>query len=262
MSAGALGAAVGADKSVVSLWMSGKVRPSQHNLTRIAATLAQTFPGLSVLSFESPSEDFVAALRTGGAGTAGSAGAQDLRMPSGLLDAARAETGRRGSVYFGIYWMHYPAFSQPGSLARMALILRPEAGLIEARFGSRGFGFRGWAFLVMNRLQMVLAEERLEALAFLTTNAGNQPRASFITGVLSGPAEGLLVPTAAPMVLLRDRDLTGDAAADLAAYEAMRDCDPVTPPDDLPTAVRAVLDEAAMRPGPLLQVPFRRNHET
>ena len=36
LSPAALGAAVGVDKSVVSRWLAGKVRPSGHNLTRIA----------------------------------------------------------------------------------------------------------------------------------------------------------------------------------------------------------------------------------
>ena len=54
VSPGALGAAVGVDKSVVSRWLSGRVRPTQHNLARIAAVLAERLPGFSVLAFEAP----------------------------------------------------------------------------------------------------------------------------------------------------------------------------------------------------------------
>ncbi len=65
------------------------------------------------------------------------------------------------------------AFSQPGQIARMALILRRQK-LVEARYGAEGFEFRGWALLMLNRLHVIFAEERFEAMAFLVTNAGQQ----------------------------------------------------------------------------------------
>jgi transcriptional regulator with XRE-family HTH domain len=255
LSAGALGAAVGVDKSVVSRWTAGKVLPTQHNLARIATVLARSFPGFSVLTFEAPAAEFCATVRLGQPATAsGTSGS--LPIPFGLLDAARKETARRGIEYFGIYSMYYWAFSQPGQIARMALILRPAEGLIEARYGAEGFEFHGWALLMLNRLHVIFAEERFEAMAFLVTNAGQQPRARFITGVLSGPAEGLLVPTAAPAVLVRERDLTGDADADLARYEAARNFDPVMEPSAAPTAVLTALRQAVQKVNPLLQVPY------
>lgn len=255
LSAGALGAAVGVDKSVVSRWTSGKVLPTQHNLARIAAVLARSFPGFSVLTFEAPADVFGAVVHLDQPPPAAAA-SHGLPIPFGLLDAARKETARRGIEYFGLYSMYYWAFSQPGQIARMALILRPLEGLIEARYGAEGFEFRGWALLMLNRLHVIFAEERFEAMAFLVTNAGQQPRARFITGVLSGPAEGLLVPTAAPAVLVRESDLTGDAATDLARYEAERNFDPVMDPSAAPAPVMAALRQAIARVNPLLQVPY------
>ena len=41
ISPSALGATVGVDKSVVSRWLAGRVRPTQHNLARIAAVIAE-----------------------------------------------------------------------------------------------------------------------------------------------------------------------------------------------------------------------------
>lgn len=254
ISPAALGAAVGVDKSVVSRWIAGRVRPTQHNLARIAAVLAQGLPGFTVLAFEAPAPAFRALLQpvAPDLATVG----QSLPIPFGLLDAARRETGRRGVEYFGAYLMYYRAFSQPGRIARMALMLRPEDGLIEARYGADGFAFRGWALLMLNRMYVVLAEERFEAMAFLVLNAGQQPKARFITGILSGPAEGLLVPTASPVVLLRQRDLTGDAEVDLAAHRDDSALSPLIDPAEAPTAVRRVLDQALDGAAPLLQVPF------
>lgn len=255
LSAGALGAAVGVDKSVVSRWTSGKVLPTQHNLARIAAVLARSFPGFSVLTFEASADTFGATVRLEHPAPVTSP-ANSLPIPFGLLDAARKETARRGIEYFGIYSMYYWAFSQPGQIAKMALILRPAEGLIEARYGAEGFEFRGWALLMLNRLHVIFAEERFEAMAFLVTNAGQQPRARFITGVLSGPAEGLLVPTAAPAILVRERDLTGDAVADLATYESDRNFDPVMDASAAPPAVITALRQAIRKVNPLLQVPY------
>lgn len=254
VSPAALGAAVGVDKSVVSRWIAGRVRPTQHNLARIAAVLAEALPGFTVLAFEAPAETFRALVQPRGAEPV--ADGQSLPIPFGLLDAARRETGRRGLEYYGSYLMYYRAFSQPDRIARMAMLFRPVEGLIEARYGAEGFAFRGWALLMLNRIYLVLAEERFEAMAFLVLNAGQQPKARFVTGVLTGPAEGLLVPTASPVVLVRNRDLSGDDAADLAAHA--QDCalDPLIAPVDVPPDVRRVLDGALGGGQTLLRVPY------
>lgn len=252
VSPAALGAAVGVDKSVVSRWISGRVRPTQHNLARIAAVLAQGLPGFTVLAFEAPGPEFRALVQPQSAAARAGDAAQSLPIPFGALDAARRETARHGVEYFGAYMMYYWSFSLPGKVARMALILRPEDGLIEARYGAEGFVFRGWALLMLNRMYVIFAEQRFEAMAFLVLNAGQQPKARFITGLLAGPAEGLLVPTASPVVLVRLRDLTADPVADAEAHEIDSRLDPFIDAADLPPAVRKVLG-----PNPaLMQVPY------
>ncbi len=50
---------------------------------------------------------------------------------------------------------------------------------------------------MLNRLHVIFAEERFEAMAFLVTNAGQQPRARFITGVLSARPRGFWCPRSA-----------------------------------------------------------------
>jgi transcriptional regulator with XRE-family HTH domain len=259
LSAAALGAAVGVDKSVVSRWTAGRTQPTQHNLSRIAAVLAGPLPGFSVLAFEAPAQAFAAVLRPAGSATPDESADQSLPIPFGLLDSARKETARRGIEYHGIYAMYYWAFSLPGRIARMTLILRPRDGLIEARYGADGFAFQGWALLMLNRLYVILAEERFEAMAFLVTNAGQQPRARFITGILTGPAEGLLVPTASPVVLVRIADITGDRDADDAAFARHLDRDPVADDADMPPAVRDALESAGAGP---VRVPYRAGDGT
>ncbi|HMS95706.1 MAG TPA: helix-turn-helix transcriptional regulator [Tabrizicola sp.] len=257
LSPASLGAAVGVDKSVVSRWVTGKVRPTQHNLTRIAAVLAARLPGFSALTFDLPDAGFLEFLDPKSNRADPGALAQSLPIPFDLLTSARKETERRGMEYVGTYTLYYWAFGRPGQFARMALMLRIDNGLIEARYGAEGYSFCGWALLLLNRMYLIMAEERFEAMTFLVLNAGQQPSATFITGILTGPAEGLLVPTSGAVVLVRSGDVTADRSADLARVEQASRCSALVDENQVPEAAREVLRRAAAtRNGPLMQVPF------
>ncbi len=261
LSPGALGVAVGVDKSVVSRWVSGRVRPTRHNLTRIAAVLAERLPGFSALSFETTHAEFRALLRLDRPEAPGADTRQSLPIPFGLLDASRRETARHGVEYFGTYKLYYHSFVQPEKFGRITLMLRPKDGLIEALFGAEGFSFQGWALLMLNRMYVILAEERFDKLAFLVLNAGSQPKALFITGILTSLAAGPLVPTASPAVLVRVRDLSDDPAADLALYVTDCELPPMIDPDEAPLAARSVLDHRPDTDDPRIKVPFAAGDE-
>lgn len=251
ISPSALGAAVGVDKSVVSRWLAGRVRPTQHNLARIAAVIAERIPGFSMLDFDSPT---LARSRDDAAGTGFDA--NSLPVHFSILESARNETARRGMEYFGIYTLYYWSFGQPGRFARMAMMLRPENGLIEARYGADGYSFLGWALLLLNRMYLVMSEERFEAMTFMVLNAGQQPKARFITGILTGPAEGLLVPTSAAVVLVRNADISSDRASDMALFDIESQRPAIIDEAEVPAAVLSALRQATILKGPLLQVPF------
>lgn len=249
MSPAALGAAVGVDKSVVSRWLSGKVSPSGNNRVRIASEIARLRPGFSALAFEAPRDLFLAALDMAGARMplsaalpAPAAGGEGLVLPFDAIDDARKETERRGVEYFGHYSLYYWSFTRPGRIVRMAMLLSPRDGLIEARYGAQGFDFGGWALLLMNRLYIQLSERRYQAMIFMVTNPGQQPVARRLTGLMMGPSDRLMVPTASPMVLERERDLTGDPATDIADFEAAKDFDPFADGETTPPEVRACLE--------------------
>jgi len=256
LSPSALGVAVGVDKSVVSRWVSGRVYPTRHNLTRIATVLAERLPGFSALSFEAPEPRFRSLMGLDGLDAAFSGTSQSLNIPFGLLDTSRRETSRNGVDYFGTYILYSWAFTQPGRVARMALMLRPENGLIEARYGADGVYFQGWALLMMNRMYLIFAEERLETMAFLVLNAGSQPKMRFITGILCGPAAGPLVPTASAAALVRLRDLSDDPAADLALFAADSGLEPIIDLSEAPAPVRRMLMQQQSADDPCMKVPF------
>lgn len=253
MSPAALGAAVGVDKSVVSRWLSGKVLPSGHNRARIASEIARLRPGFSALAFEAPRDLFLSVLDLTPASLPAvqvsvpvavppQPASGGLILPFDAINDARKETERRGVEYFGRYSLYYWSFTRPGRIARMAMLLSPRDGLIEARYGAQGFEFGGWALLLMNRLYIQLSERRYQAMIFMVTNPGQQPVARRLTGLMMGPSDRLMVPTASPMVLERECDLIGDPAADAAAFEAAQDFDPFTDAKVVPPEVRACLE--------------------
>lgn len=266
LSPAALGASVGVDKSVVSRWLAGKVRPSGHNLTRIAIEIARHRPGFTTLALDGPDDDFRRALDLPTAGAAGAAPqtlaaeTSILPIPYDLVNTSRTEVGRRGDEYFGHYDVYYWSFTQPGRIARLALLLRPALGLIEARYGARGFEFRGWALLLQNRLYLQLAERRHDAMLYMVTNAGQQPQATLISGIILGPSDGNLMPTATGVILARAEPIAGDTDADNAAFEARADGDPFAGGEATPDPIRALLDQ--MKPGAggagpwLFRVPY------
>lgn len=248
MSPAALGAAVGVDKSVVSRWLSGKVTPSGHNLSRICTEIARRRPGFSALALEGPAEVFREALGLGA--VPGAAARPEIAAPAGgglmlpwdAIGDARKETERRGLEYFGHYAMYYWSFTRPGRVVRMAMMLRPNDGLIEARYGAQGFEFGGWALLLMNRLYIQLSEKRYQAMIFMVTNPGQQPKTHRLTGLMMGPSDRLMIPTASPLVLDRLRDVTGDAAQDEADFMAAQELDPFAGGEAAPPDVRRGLE--------------------
>jgi adenylate cyclase len=62
MSRSQLAAALGVDKSVISRWLSGQVRPSDYNIARLSALFAKTLQGFNMTLWAAPPAEFEAAL--------------------------------------------------------------------------------------------------------------------------------------------------------------------------------------------------------
>src|SRR5215472_7657504 len=62
MSRARLAADLGVDKSVVGRWVTGAVRPSGHNLSRLSALIAGRIPGFSALDWDRDLAGFAEAL--------------------------------------------------------------------------------------------------------------------------------------------------------------------------------------------------------
>lgn len=244
MSRGRLAQEASVDKSLVSRWVAGHVTPSGPNLEKVTAALARRVPGFSMLDWERPMGAF-AALFGEGPPLPPPATPGLLAFPFDVTGPARAETAKRGDEYVGLYALYRRAFSRNGPVVRAALMLRLRDGLLEARKGTPGIEHRGWALLMLNRLYVMLAEEKFESMAYMIANAGQQPRARVIGAISLSVSTGLLVPKATPSVLVRHADLTGDGAADDAAYEALRDAGGTVPEADVPPFALAYVSRDA-----------------
>jgi len=226
MSRGRLAQEAGLDKSLVGRWVAGTVNPSAHNLEKVTAAIARRQPGFSMLDWDRP----LAAIaeRLGGsvdspAPVVATLPPATLTFPFDITGPARVETARRGDEYCGFYWNYRYAFGRPGRIARTAVMIRPKDGLLEVCKGAAGFEHRGWGLLMLNRLYIMQCEEKFEAMGFMITNAGQQPKARCLSGIILGvSSEGLLMHKAAPFLMLRHGDLSGDEAADRATYEVMK----------------------------------------
>jgi hypothetical protein len=242
ISRGRLAQEAGLDKSLVGRWVSGAVRPSALNLEKVTAALARRRPGLTMLDWDQPFDAFAETF-----GGIRNAVPPDqlpaLRFPFDVVTPARAEIAKRGGRYTGFYWIWRKSFGRPGRMARLVFRIAPKEGLLEVREGAPGFEHLGWGLLMLNRLYCMLSEDGFEGMSFMITNAGRQPRAQVLhAAYLGASSDGLLTPKAAPAVLTRAADLTGDEAADEARYQAMKAESGFIDPSGVPARVLAFLD--------------------
>ena len=101
MSRSQLSASLNVDKSVISRWLSGQVRPSSHNIARVSTLIAKMRPGFNMTLWTAPRPEFEAAL-----------GLTSLRLPAAFGEPATPpETAaplpntleRRSALHFGFF---------------------------------------------------------------------------------------------------------------------------------------------------------------
>lgn len=166
---------VGVDKSLISRWLSGRMRPSSHNLTRISEVLSRARPGFNTLHWERPRPEFEAflgigapipaALPTGDAETEKSAPSPQESVLAGrvwarrgLLASALALAVGRGAVS----WFHWDRPQPPAGIAGLVdqarqLLLQggrddmaQATGLLQHAVEKRPGDAGGWGLLAMS----------------------------------------------------------------------------------------------------------------
>lgn len=102
LSRGQAAARLRVDKSLVGRWVSGRVRPSTHNLVALTALVADRLSGFNLLSWEQDDTAFAAALGL----RATEIAAVSFIKPSlsfRIVESSRREVSWEGDAYPGFY---------------------------------------------------------------------------------------------------------------------------------------------------------------
>lgn len=265
LSRGRLAAELEVDKSVVGRWVTGAVQPSEHNLSRLTALIAERTPGFAVLDWDLSLADF--AQRLGVSPDVATALDPTPALPLALLAQIRAATDLRGAAYEGFFRSTRPYLLQPGQFLHDYGIIRLDAGgLLSLRMGTGGHSADGWMLPLQNQLFSIVADVVSGALVFGIFNGVASAKAEVVDGLMLGSAlDPGRTPTACAMMFERIGDLTGDRDADDATFAELMTRDPVAPEGSVPEALREHLvrdvgpAQLALGGDLLLRMPLTRS---
>jgi hypothetical protein len=234
LSRGRLASDLEVDKSVIARWLAGQVKPSEYNLTRLTAVIAGLRPGFTMLDWDRDLPDFADLM---GAGTGKTRFPQGLALP--LLEQIGALTDLRGAAYEGFFRTTRPSALMPGRFLHDHGIVRRDAtGLLTYRMGIAGTEFHGWLLPIQNQLFCISTDMTSGTMVFAIFNGVAHHRSEIIDGItLSTALDAARTITAAPIILSRLGDLTGDEAADDAHYRELITRAPLAPEGSVPQAV-------------------------
>jgi hypothetical protein len=268
---GVLAARLEIDKSVVSRWIKGVNGPTDHNLTKLTALIAERCPGFTMLDWDSDLPRFAEKLGVADEPQDADQGGPPPGLsgwpPPRILGEAMAATAARGEAFEGFWRSTRPAIAPSGRFIRdRILIRRSRSGLLTFRLGVIDMRFEGWA--MPNQTQIVAAgvDEGSGVFIFVMLNAVLRDRADVMDGVaLTCQRTAGGTPVATATLLERTGFLTGDPQADDARYEASISPDPFAPAESIPAALREHLfrdvGPSALAAGgdALLMMPFARS---
>lgn len=238
LSRGRLSADLGVDKSVVGRWVTGAVQPSDHNLLKLTALIAERAAGFTVLDWDLSLGDF--AQRLGVNPDLVSSLEPAPALPLALMSQIRSTTDLRGAAYEGFFRSTRPYLLQPGRFLHDYGMMRLDAnGLLSLRMGTGGHSADGWMLLLQNQLFSVVADTVSGAMVFGIFNGVASARAEVVDGLMLGAAlDPGRTPTACAMMFERIADLSGDRAADDAFFDELMARDPVAPEGSISDALR------------------------
>jgi transcriptional regulator with XRE-family HTH domain len=265
LSRGRLAAELAVNKSMVSRWLSGTVIPSSHNLSQLTLLVAQRVPGFTLLDWD---RDLAALADRLGAGIAAPVHAPAAPPPPPAEDAmpafrsmtgARREIARHGAAYEGLWQGVRPACTQPGVVLREHILIQKVGPDLRIVWGGAGWRCEGWLMPILGQLYGMMSDDADDSVQFCILNGNRMPRVDTIDGlILTNAKDTTDTPTAEVCLLERVGDLTGDAEADEARYEALRQRYATTNeisdevrahifPDTGPAAVTAGLGDLLLR---------------
>jgi len=240
ISRGRLAAELAVDKSVISRWLSGRQAPSGQNLANLTALVAARRPGFTLLDWEADIDALAAKLGVGPAEAPDRPwGHLAAWLPESVLHETKTLTDLRGDAYEGFWRTTRPAIGHPGRFIHDPLMIgRAENGFLTCRVAVEDMRFQGWTFLTQTQLFSVMSEPRTGMFTFSIFNAVLRHRAEVLDGISMGLQRvGGGSPAAMGCLMERVGFLSGDPAADDAAFEEAAKADPLAPEGSIPPEI-------------------------
>ena len=264
ISRGRLAAELAVDKSVISRWLSGKQAPTGQNLANLTALVASRRPGFTLLDWEADLDALTARLGVAPGEPASPWGPLAAWLPESVLQETKTLTDLRADAYEGFWRTTRPAMGHPGRFIHDPLMIRrADNGFLTCRIAVEDMRFEGWTFLTQTQLFSVMSEPRTGMFTFSIFNAVLRHRAEVLDGISMGLQRvGGGSPAAMGCMMERVGFLSGDPAADDAAFEAAAQADPLAPEGSIPPEIAARLmpdvGPAALAAGgmAILTMPF------
>lgn len=264
ISRGRLAVELAVDKSVISRWLSGRQAPTGQNLANLTALVATRRPGFTLLDWEADLDALAAKLGVGSEPPGNPWGPLAGWLPEAVLHETKTLTDLRGDAYEGFWRTTRPAIGQPGRFVHDAcLIRRADNGFLTCRIAVEDMRFEGWTFMTQTQLFTIMAEPRTGMFTLAIFNAVLRHRAEVLDGISMGLQRvGGGSPAAMGCLMERVGFLTGDPAADDAAFEAAAAADPLAPEGSIsPEVARRLMPDvgpAALAAGgmAILTMPF------
>ncbi len=239
MSRARLAADLGIDKSVVGRWVSGAVKPSADNLSKLNSLLARRVPGFTALDWDKDPEALAAVLGVQPSTASGSANGARGGLPLAFFADILAATALRGAAYEGFFRSTRPYASFPGHFVHdHCLVRKDDNGLLKLTMSTGGVTVEGWVLPLQGKLFIIGAELTSGALVFAVLHGVNSVEAEVIDGLTLSPIlDTGGTPTASPIVLQKIGALSGDPIADEARLAELAAGDPTAPEGSIPPAL-------------------------
>jgi transcriptional regulator with XRE-family HTH domain len=241
LSAGGLASELGIDKSVVSRWLNGSVKPSGHNLARLSTLVARRIPDFKAIDWERPPASLA---RLFGADPEAIVGSRAIGgLPLANWDHVLATAMHRSPAYEGFFRTTRPHPRMPGRFLReIGMIRRDATGLARLVMGSAESRAEGWMIPLQGLVYCIATDLASGALLFGIFNGTGALKIEVFDGLALMPAADMgRAPLASAMLCERIGDLSGDAETDDARYEALASVAPLAPEGSVPRDIQSHL---------------------
>lgn len=223
LSRGGLAAAIGVDKSVAGRWVSGRVKPSSHNLAKLSQVIAKDIPHFTMLDWERNADNFAEFIGAQTGPEVRSSKTIWPLLPERLAADARHAAKDLTRAYEGFWRTTRPSSDVPGQFLQDITIVRRDAdGFLTFTSGVEGFYYTGSSVMVHHQLFYFAADDTFGAISFGILNGVQRGRADIVDGViLTTLRDAGASPAASGMIMHRIGELTDDAAADDATFQKL-----------------------------------------